>query len=132
MTIKTFEDIQAWKRARTFAASVYTLTLRKPFSKDFTLKDQINRSCGSIMDNIAEGFERDGKNEFIHMLSIAKGSSGESRSQLYRALDRQYISLEEFEHLKTEVMEISRMIWAFMNYLKRSDLRGTKFTNRSS
>jgi four helix bundle protein len=130
MTIKTFEDIIAWKKARAFASTVYESTSRKPFSRDFSLKDQINRSCGSIMDNIAEGFERDGKNEFIQFLTYSKGSSGETRSQLYRALDRKYISQEEFDLLTSRAIEISSMLYGFINYLKQSDLRGIKFKDR--
>ena len=83
--------------AREFCLDVFRITNYDAFSKDFRLKDQIKASSGSIMDNIAEGFERSGNKEFVQFLYIAKGSCGESRSQLYRALDFLYISKEEFD-----------------------------------
>lgn len=96
-TIKTFEDLEIWKQARLLCQDVFLITSHDLFFKDFGLKNQINNSSGSVMDNIAEGFERDGTKEFIQFLSIAKASCGECRSQLYRSLDRLYINTCEFE-----------------------------------
>ncbi len=72
--------------------------MTESFFKDFGLRDQINRASGSIMDNIAEGFERGGRKEFIQFLSYAKGSSGEVKSQLYRALDRDTLMKKHFKN----------------------------------
>ena len=94
--IEQFEDLAVWMLAREFARDIYKITERDNFSRDFRLKDQIRGSSGSIMDNIAEGFERNGNKEFIQFLYIAKGSCGETRSQLYRALDLNYIDKETF------------------------------------
>jgi four helix bundle protein len=126
-TIKIFEDLQIWQRARVFSQNVYRLTIKGSFSKDWALKDQINKSTGSIMDNTAEGFERGGRKEFISFLSYAKGSAGEARSQLYRALDREHISESTFNELHGEVFQISKMISSFMSYLKQTPLQGSKF-----
>lgn len=126
-TFKTFEDIDAWKEARELANTIFKLTLEEPFSRDFKLRDQINGSSGSIMDNIAEGFEREGNREFIQFLSIAKASAGETRSQLYRVLDRNYITEDQFISLKENVIQISKRISGLISYLKKSDLKGTKF-----
>jgi four helix bundle protein len=90
-SIKSFEDILTWQKARDSAKEIWYLTLQKPFSTDFSLRDQINRSAGSIMDNIAEGFERGGNKEFSQFLFIAKASLAEVKSQLYRASDRKHI-----------------------------------------
>src|SRR3954452_20320867 len=99
-TVNRLEDLETWKLARMLAQRIFQLYTSSPlFSKDYKLKDQINGSSGSIMDNIAEGFERNGRNEFINFLSYAKGSTGEVKSQLYRALDRKYISQEKFDKL---------------------------------
>src|SRR3954471_20147899 len=98
-TIKRFEDIEAWKLARELAKEVFKLTLIGRYSKDFKLKDQINSAAGSAMDNIAEGFGRGSRNEFVNFLSIAGGSLTEVKSQLYRALDREYISQQDFDRL---------------------------------
>ena len=83
-TIQRFEDLEAWQKARELAKQVYVISNTGKLSKDFDLKNQINRSCGSVMDNIAEGFGRGSRNEFTNFLSIAKGSSDETKSQLYR------------------------------------------------
>ena len=91
-TINRFEDIEAWQHAERLEREIFKLTLEGEFAKDFSLKDQIRRSTGSVMDNIAEGFERSGNREFIQFLSISKGSCGEVQSQLYRALDQSYLS----------------------------------------
>lgn len=126
-TYKTFEDLDIWQKARQFASRVYSQTVAGSFSKDFSLKDQINRSTGSIMDNIAEGFEREGTKEFVVFLSYAKGSAGEARSQLYRAYDRKHIDEPTFASLTSEAVEISKGIPGFMRYLKDPDIKGSRF-----
>ena len=126
-TVRSFEELDVWQRARVFANKIYDLTSEGTFAKDYSLKDQINRSAGSIMDNIAEGFERGGNKEMIAFLSYSKGSAGESRSQLYRAFDRKHIQEETLNELKEEALLISKMIAGFMSYLQKSDLKGSKF-----
>jgi four helix bundle protein len=126
-TIKVFEDLKIWQRARLFSRNVYGLTTKGSFSKDWALKDQINKSTGSVMDNIAEGFERGGRKEFVSFLSYAKGSAGEARSQLYRAIDRAHIAEPTFKELHDEVLQISKMISSFMTYLKNTPFQGSKF-----
>ena len=126
-TFQKFEDIAAWQRARELTKDIYTLTSKGEFSRDFGLKDQIRRASVSIMSNIAEGFERSGTGEFGYFLATAKGSAGEVRSQLYVALDQQYISSPTFAQLNSSVTEISKMVAGLMMYLKKSGLKGTRF-----
>lgn len=126
-TVKRFEDLEVWKIARELCNEIYKLTLQEGFSRDFGLKDQINNSSGSVMDNIAEGFERDGSKEFSQFLAISKGSCGECRSQLYRALDRNYISQDQFELTSQKTIDLSSKIANFMNYLRSSELKGNKY-----
>lgn len=125
--INRFEDIQSWKMAREVTKSIYEITSAGDFSRDFGLRDQIRRTAVSVMSNIAEGFERGGDKEFINFLSIAKGSCGEVRSQLYVTLDQNYITSEQFEGIYKDLDEAGRLIAGLMNYLKQSDLRGSKF-----
>jgi four helix bundle protein len=126
-TIQRFEDILAWQRSRALANRVYECTNQGSFQRDFKLRGQINGSSGSVKDNIAEGFERDGQKEFRQFLSISKGSCGEVKSQLYRAKDRKHITESEFSELYKEADEIGKMIGGFMGYLNKSEIRGNKF-----
>lgn len=125
--IERFEDINSWKLAREATKIIYNLSSQGNFAKDFTLINQIRRSSISIMSNIAEGFERGGDKEFINFLSIPKGSCGEARSQLYIALDQNYIIQPQFDLAYNKLNETGNLIGGFMNYLKQSDLRGSKF-----
>ncbi len=113
--------------ARELCREIHNLTLKELFSKDFRLVGQIKGASGSIMDNIAEGFERDGNKEFVQFLFISKGSCGEVRSQLYRAMDCHYISQEEFDLAYEKALECSKMLKGFIGYLKDSEIKGTKF-----
>ena len=126
-TVNTFEELEIWQLSREICDHLWDLFEKTSLGKDFELKNQMNRSSGSIMDNIAEGFERNGRREFINFLSYSKGSCGELRSQLHRAFDRKHISKEEFEFLKEKTMIASKKIGSFMSYLIKSDHKGSKF-----
>ncbi len=126
-TARRFEELEIWNLARKLSINVYQLTQKEKFSKEFKLKEQIKAASGSVMDNIAEGFERNGTKEFKNFLSISKGSCGEVRSQLYRSFDYNLISESEFAeyHEATEIL--SRKIASLIRYLKDSELKGSKF-----
>ncbi len=126
-TVVKFEDLEVWRLARLLCNEVYILTESVSFEKDYKLRGQINGASGSIMDNIAEGFERDGKTEFRQFLSIAKGSCGEVPSQLYRAIDRNHITQEQFESVKRQSEELSKKLANFIKYLNSSEIKGLKF-----
>lgn len=111
--IRTFEDIESWVKARKLADEIFRISNRENMRRDFALKDQVNRSIGSVMDNIAEGFERGGNKEFIQYLFIAKGSAGETRSQLYRMLDRQCISKFQKTNLIEYSMNLNKLAECF-------------------
>ena len=125
--IDKFEDLEIWQKAREICQYVELLIQTTLLKTNYSLKDQIDRSSGSVMDNIAEGFERNGNREFIQFLSIAKGSAGEVKSQSYRAFDKKLISEEQ--HLKlNEMTEIEKnKIGAMMNYLHNCEIKGLKF-----
>jgi len=124
--IEKFEDIEAWKEARILCKSILLLTEKEKFSKNYSLKDQILRSSGSIMDNIAEGFDRGGKKEFVQFLYISKSSSSETKSQLYRALDFGYITQKEFESNYESCSLIAKMIMGLIKYLSKSEFKDQK------
>ena len=126
-TITRFEDLEIWKEARRLAKEIHILSVTTELKNDFRLKAQIKDSSGSVMDNIAEGFERDGNLEFRQFLSIAKGSSGETRSQLYRVYDCSYIALETLESLRMDYERLSGKISNFITYLNKKDFKGIKF-----
>ena len=127
MKATCFEDLKIWKEARELSKEIYIISRLPEFSKDYRFVGQITSAAGSIMDNIAEGFERDGNKEFLQFLSIAKGSCGELRSQLYRAYDAGYINEERFETLVNNIKLLSASIFYFMKNLKSSDMVGKKY-----
>jgi len=125
--IEKFEDIEAWKLARRATKLGYEVSLTERFCRDFALVNQIRRALISILSNIAEGFEREGNTEFLQFLSIAKGSCGEVRAQLYIAFDQNYIDEASFSSISETLKETSRTISGLMKYLKGADFRGSKF-----
>lgn len=130
-TIEKFEDLEVWKDARSIVQKIFKISIETELKNDFGLKNQIRNSSGSIMDNIAEGFERGGNVEFRQFLSYAKGSAGETRSQIHRLFDYNYISKEEHDTCVNELENISRKISNFIKYLNKNDYKGTKFKNEN-
>lgn len=126
-TINRFEDLEIWQEARRLAKEIHLIAIETDLKSDFRFKEQIKSSSGSVMDNTAEGFERDGNLEFRQFLSIAKGSSGETRSQLYRIYDFGYINESKFELLKKDYENLSGKIKNFITYLNKKDFKGNKF-----
>ncbi|MEO5943329.1 MAG: four helix bundle protein [Ferruginibacter sp.] len=129
-TILKFEEIISWQEARKLNIEVGKLIDEERFKRNYRLVGQIEGSAGSIMDNIAEGFERGGNKEFIQFLYIAKASCGELRSQLYRAIDRNYITEQEFEILCIQAKRISNLIQKLITYLQASSLKGEKYKSK--
>jgi four helix bundle protein len=130
-TIQRFEDLEVWQLSRELAKDIFMLTQNGKLSKDYSLKDQMNRSSGSIMDNIAEGFGRGSRLEFIQFLSISTGSSDELKSQLYRCLDKEYLTKEIFDTLYEKTNALYKKINGFIKYLNTSLVKGTKFKERT-
>lgn len=124
---KSFEELPLWQKARELVNYVYKLTRKDAFSRDFSLVDQIRRSSASVMNNIAEGFERGSNTEFIQFLYISKGSAGETRTQLYIALDQEYISKDEFKKGFDLCRDVSGQLSGLIDYLKGSRMKGEKF-----
>jgi len=130
-TIKKFEDLEVWQLARIQANEFNMILKEGTLAKDFELKDQMNASSGSVMDCIAEGFERSGNSEFKSFLVIAKGSNGEFRSQLYRCLDRKHITNERFADLYNNNVNLGGKLMSFINYLQNSDFKGQRYKKQS-
>jgi four helix bundle protein len=120
MKIERFEDIRAWQQARELANLVYDLTDQGNFSRDFRLRDQIQGAVGSIMHNIAEGFDDGSDAEFIHFLKYARRSASEVQSEIYLALDRKYVSTEDFTCVYDMATSTKKSINAFIAYLRKS------------
>lgn len=126
--IERFEDLQVWQLARDICRDIWYLFENTSLGKDYELKNQMSRSSASVMDNIAEGFERNGNREFIQFLSIAKGSCGELISQLYRALDRNHITQMQFDSIAEKAIYQNKRLGAFISYLNSTGYRGSKFS----
>lgn len=124
---KSYTDLEIYQLAREICEDVWELIVSTPLGSDFKLRDQINGASGSIMDNIAEGFGRGGNKEFINFLSYARGSCSETESQLLRALDRKHISQENYDNLLVKTQSEIEQISKFINYLKNSGRKGSKF-----
>jgi four helix bundle protein len=125
-TIKRFEDLDVWKNARELCMKLNQISNSTPLNKDYSLKDQLLRSSGSCMDNIAEGYERDGNREFINFLYISKGSIGETRSQIHRSFDLGYFDEKSYNDLINDCLNLSGQISSFINYLRNSEIKGLK------
>jgi four helix bundle protein len=132
MQIKNFEDLEIWQLARRLTQEIYTLGRTPKFAKDYALKDQMQRAAVSIMSNVAEGFERGGNQEFIQYLYVAKASCGEFRSQLYVALDQEYVDQTIFDKLTTVLKRLSAMIKHLIDHLRQSGMRGPKYDDSKS
>ncbi len=120
-TIQNFEDLKSWKKARELARLIYELTRHEKFSRDFGLRDQIQRAASSVMHNIAEGFESGSDPEFVRFLKMARRSAGEVQSQLYLALDVDYVTEEERQQAHLLATEAKQLINGMMTYLRKSD-----------
>ena len=129
-TFKKFEEIIAWQKARELNKRIGLMVDGSRFQQNYRLINQIEGSAGSIMDNIAEGFERSGNKEFVQFLYVSKGSCGEFRSQLYRARDREYINEKEFNEFYSLSMEVIVMLQKLIDYLANSDLKGPKYKGK--
>ena len=126
-TIKRFEELDIWQLARDLCQNIEQLFQNTGVGSNYVLRNQMEKSSGSIMDNIAEGFDRGGNKEFINFLSYAKGSAGELKSQFYRCMDKGLISNEQFEENSIKCQEIQNKIGGFITYLKKSEFKGPKF-----
>ncbi|MFC5684501.1 four helix bundle protein [Flavobacterium sp. MAHUQ-51] len=125
--IQKFEDLEIWRLAREICLQIEYLIQKTNLKTNYSLKNQMDRSSGSIMDNITEGFERNGNREFINFLSIAKGSAGEVKSQSYRAFDKKLITQEQHLQLNEMIELVKNKIGAMMNYLNNCEIKGLKF-----
>lgn len=127
MKAKNIEELLVWQKARELVNSIYSLTRKPNFGRDFSLVDQIRRAAVSVMSNIAEGYERGSNAELIQFLYVAKASCGEVRTQLLIAFDQGYINKEEMDKAREIALRLSGMLSNFIGYLKQSKLKGNKF-----
>ncbi len=129
--IQKFEDLQVWQMARVICNSIEKLFQTISLGNNFALRNQMERNPTSIMDNIAEGFRRDGNKEFHNFLSYAKGSSTELKSQIYRCFDKKLINAEQYNNLIKLIEEEINKIGAFMYYLRNTTIKGQKFNTKN-
>ncbi len=125
--VNAFEDLEVWQVGREICNDMEELFLKTSLGKRYSLMNQMDRSSGSIMDNIAEGFGRGGNLEFRNFLGFSKGSCCELKSQLYRALDKNLISEEQYQNLADKCDKENAKLGSFMNYLSKTEFKGTKF-----
>lgn len=123
--VRTFEDLLVWQMGIELVKRVYVVTASGLFSRDFGLRDQIRRASVSIPTNIAEGFERASRKEYLLFLNIAKGSAGEVRSLLLVAVEVGYLKRESYEKLREDVTKISAYLFNHMKAIKSSPARIT-------
>ena len=126
-TIQKFEDLKVWQKARELSQKIYPLTFREPISSDFRYKDQVRGSLGSIMDNIAEGFGRVSRLQFITGLNTSRGETDELKLQLYRGLDKNYFSDKQLTDFYTVANEVTKMNTSLITYLNKSKIKGQRF-----
>jgi four helix bundle protein len=129
-TVHKFEDFEIWQLARKLYNKISKLTEKLRKNHDYRFAEQMKSAAGSIMDNIAEGFERNSRLEFLNSLSISKGESGELKSQLYRSMDDKYITQIEFTELYEDADIVSKKIANFIQYLNKTEIKGLKFKDR--
>jgi four helix bundle protein len=121
--IDRFEELEVWKLAREIVNEIYRVTRKQAISKDWGLRDQIQRAAVSVMSNIAEGYERGTNKEFVQFLFVARASAGEVRSLLYVASDQEYVERKTFDDLTAKLCMISKQLKGFINYLQATNLR---------
>ena len=129
-TVHRFKDLEIWQLARKLYQKISKLAETIRSNHDYRFADQIKAAAGSIMDNIAEGFERNSRLEFLNSLTISKGESGELKSQLYRAIDDDYLNKIEFDELYEDTDKVSKKIANFVKYLNTSKIKGLRFKDR--
>jgi len=116
-----FEDLKVWQLARELVRAVYHITSAAAFNKDHSLRDQLRRAAVSSMSNIAEGFERGSKRDFVRFLYMARGSAGEIRSHLYVARDVDYITGVQFDRIENQATNLSKGVFRFIRHLESSE-----------
>jgi len=129
-TVYKFEDLEIWQLARNLYEKISALATQLRTAHEYRFAEQMKSAAGSIMDNIAEGFERSSRLEFVNSLGISKGESGELKSQLYRCLDDKYVTESKFHELYEDADKVQKKIANFVKYLNNSEIRGLKFKNR--
>ena len=125
--VSDIEELSIYQQSRVLAKQVYDITRQGEFKYDTRFVQQMRASSGSISDNIAEGFERQGNREFLQFLYIAKGSCGELRSQINRAYDAQFISKETYEQMYADCRKLGAGILNFIKSVKSFDSKGSKY-----
>ena len=123
----SFEDLEVYKQSAVFCDEIWKIIIDTTLNKDYKLREQINGSSGSVMDNIAEGFGRGGNKEFMMFLGFSRGSCSETKAQLLRCYRRKHINEETYKKLNSDAEELINQLSKFINYLKTSNRKGSKF-----